>query len=467
MRLRPALAVGFVVLALASAGAGAFVVDKEVQRTIPHGTSLARGVRVEGKEIPDGADPESTVEALAAAVLDRPIDVRYDDDVLFTATPRELGATIDTEWVLAHARRIGRTGDLYDRYREAKRAAAGDFDVRLPIDVPVEKLAARLAEPKDELDERPTPSRRHIGTGAIDAHKDGTYLDAFTAVEALERAMRDGGTSIELAPYKLVPRATEDVVKSVDVATVVSSFETHFGGPPGRDQNIARASGLLDGVVLLPNEEVSYNAIVGPRSIENGFASAPEIYKGEMREGVGGGACQVASTLHAAAFFGGFDILERRNHSRPSGYIRPGLDATVSYPVLDLRIKNPYDFPVVLHASDEKGTLRFEILGRERPRTVELATETGGIFNYTRKLEKSGFLPEGEYRVKQRGKNGMSIKRHKTIREKDGATRVEDSTDIYPATQEVLIIGPKFDETTLPPLPDASAPTGAPAAANG
>ena len=88
----------------------------------------------------------------------------------------------------------------------------------------------------------------------------------------------------------------------------------------------------------------------GARSEENGFHKAGEIFKGEMIEGVGGGTCQIASTLHAVAFFSGLDIIERLPHSRASAYIRPGLDATVVYPAVDLKLKNPFEFPVVIHA---------------------------------------------------------------------------------------------------------------------
>jgi vancomycin resistance protein YoaR len=165
--------------------------------------------------------------------------------------------------------------------------------------------------------------------------------------------------------------------------------------------------------------------------------------------------------LHGAAFFAGLDILERRNHSRPSAYIRPGLDATVSYPVLDLRIQNPFAFPVLVHAKIDGGTLRFEILGHDRPVSVELATETAGIFKYTRKIEKVAGL-EGVV-VKQRGKNGMAIRRIKTVHLASGESKVVESKDTYPATQEILRIPPDYDVTTLPPLPgDAPAPDAGP-----
>ena len=118
---------------------------------------------------------------------------------------------------------------------------------------------------------------------------------------------------------------------------------------------------------------VSFNAIVGDRSEENGFQKSWEIFKGEMVEGVGGGTCQVASTFHAAAFFGGLDVLERLPHSRPSAYIPMGLDSTVVYPIVDLKLRNPHPFPVVVHAKTDGNKLRDRSSSaRARPSKVTL-----------------------------------------------------------------------------------------------
>ncbi|MFO0613684.1 MAG: VanW family protein [Polyangiaceae bacterium] len=456
MNLRRVLALSFVGLSLTSAGLAGELARRTYERTVPAPDRAARGVRVQGVDVPPDRDVRAFVEELAASYLDRKIDVRYDGATLFTATGRELGATADVDWVVAEVMKLGHTGDAYDKYMESKRAAAGEFDVHLPIQIDARAFSERFAARKEELDESPSAARKHLETGEVEPHEDGRYLDAFAATERALTAIYAGEAEIDAAPYLVHPRATAEAIEKADLSVVLGSFETRFGGPPGRDQNIARATSLLDGILLMPGDEVSYNEEVGPRSIQNGFALAPEIYKGEIRAGVGGGACQVASTLHAAALFGGLEVVERRNHSRPSGYIRAGLDATVSFPVLDLRIKNPFEFPVLLHAKLEKGLLRFEILGHDKPVDVDLATATASVFKYTRKVERSSFLPDGETRVKQRGKNGMSVKRVKTSKKRsDGSVTVEESLDIYPPTQEIVIVNPKFDVKTLPPLPGA------------
>jgi vancomycin resistance protein YoaR len=218
---------------------------------------------------------------------------------------------------------------------------------------------------------------------------------------------------------------------------------------------VARAAAGVDGLVLLPGEIASFNAEVGARSEDNGFAPAPEIYKGEMREGIGGGTCQVASTLHAAAYLGGIDIMERANHSRPSGYIPMGLDATVVYPHVDLKLKNTYSFPVVVHAVAEKGTLTVELRGGGSADAVDWGTATVGVTAFKRKVEETAWLPEGKVVLKQKGIKGYAIKKTRTIRSPDGRARVEEKTDVYPATFEIYLVPPGTDPESLPPLPGA------------
>ncbi|NUP05583.1 MAG: hypothetical protein HOW73_05935 [Polyangiaceae bacterium] len=460
MLLRFAPLLGSTLLAALLAGGGWYWEKHEVEAVrngLPEEGVAATGIRVDGEAIPSGVAYDDFVEARADEILDRKVTLAYQGTVLTTTTLRALGAEADVDFALASIESIAHEGNIYRRAAEARAAQRGRYDIALAVDVPVDALAEALAPYKETLDLAPIPARRLIDRSAnkdeIVPHREGAYLDVYAATEAVLVAARAGDPNVELSPFRSMPTATKEAVTRAEVTTVVSSFETRFGGPPGRNRNIERAASQLNGLVLMPNDTVSFNDTVGPRSVDNGFFSAPEIYKGEMREGIGGGSCQVASTLYAAAFFGGFDIVERRNHSRPSGYIRPGMDATVSFPVLDLRIKNPYDFPVVLSAKVEPGMLRFEMLGKERRVEVELATETLAVLKYSRKLEKAAYVPAGEFKVKQKGKRGLSIKKVKTVKDlRTGEAHLEETRDTYPPTQEIYLVGPGTSDDDLPPL---------------
>jgi len=439
----------------ASAGAMAW----GAHALLPAEGEVARGLRVDGVEVADGETPESVAQARARALLERRLELRYGTERAAEVTLEELGATVDVAEIARHVAAVAHGDDLFERIDDALEARRGHVDIPVRIGLPIEGLAARLERFKEENDTLPRAAKLDLASQKATPHQAGRSLDIYAAAAAITGAVAANDRVVEIPAFALEPRASSDVVARIDTAQVLSRFETRFGylgGQAGRAKNIQRAASQMDGVVLMPGEIVSFNANVGPRSIENGFATAPEIFKGEMREGIGGGTCQVSGTLHAAALFGGVDIVERSNHSRPSGYIKVGLDATVVYPVVDLKLKNPFDFPIVVHATISKGTLAFELRGRERPATVDLSTDTIGVSAFKRKIEDAPWLEAGQFRLKQKGIRGVSIRKTRVIKYAGGKERVEVTNDVYPPTFEIYLVPPGTDvETALPPLPGA------------
>lgn len=454
------------VIAAVSVLAGAACAATWAERTfLPAEDEVARGLRVGGVEVEAGAHPRATAELAARRLLERRFELRYQGEPLAETSLGELGAEIDVASVTAAIGRIAHDDELVARVDATLEARRGHLDVPVHVRLPVEPLALRIERFKEEHDVVPKPAKLDFATQTPTPDVPGRYVDPYLALAALDRALAAGEHIVDVAPFELEPRASTAAVAKIDAREIVSKYETRFGyvgGQSNRGQNVARAASLMDGVVLMPGEIVSFNANVGPRTRENGFFPAPEIYKGEMRDGIGGGTCQVSGTLHAAAFFGGIDIVERSNHSRPSGYIGIGLDATVVYPVVDLRLRNPFAFPIVIHAIVDKGALRFELRGSERPVTVELATDTVGVAAFTRKIEEAAWLPAGQFKLKQKGIRGTSIRKTRRIHLKDGQERVEVTTDVYPPTFEIYMVPPGTDvATALPPPPEPIQPTGA------
>jgi len=157
-----------------------------------------------------------------------------------------------------------------------------------------------------------------------------------------------------------------------EIAAAMSEFDQR---QEGRAWNIALAARRLDGIVVQPGETFSFNQRVGARGLEDGFRVAPELLNGDRVEGLGGGVCQVASTLYAAALEAGMKIVARKAHSRPSGYLPPGLDATVSFDRgIDLILRNALDQPVRLTAEATAGVLRIALRVGKRP-AVEVRVE--------------------------------------------------------------------------------------------
>lgn len=160
-------------------------------------------------------------------------------------------------------------------------------------------------------------------------------------------------------------------------AVVLGAFSTDLSARTARQMaNIRRAVCLLNGAVVPPGGEFSFNARVGPCTAAQGFVPAPTIVAGELTETPGGGVCQVSSTLYNAVLLSGLQIVERHPHSRPPLSVPPGRDAAVFAPNLDLRFQNNTNSKIVVQASISANRLICRIVGVSKPKeSFSLAVE--------------------------------------------------------------------------------------------
>lgn len=457
------LRIGVVLFLAASASGGAYFARAHYLPQDANEGAPLPGLRVDGAT-PTG-DLAAFVRARADEVLDRRVHVEAEGGKdLGEYSLRDLGVTIDVDGVVSQALRAGHEDDVLARAQTAERARAGLVDVPLRISVDDATLAAIVARYKESYDTPPTSARMDLEHRTVIPEKDGHYLDAYGASPAVLAAARAPESAKVVVPVLAVaPRVTSEFVRALDIHMVLGEFETYFsrgGDQKRRGQNIDVAAAKLDGLVLSPGEVVSFNAVVGDRSEENGFQRSWEIFKGEMVEGVGGGTCQVASTFHAAVVFGGLDVLERLPHSRPSAYIPMGLDSTVVFPAVDLKVRNPHPFPVVVHTKSTGNTLRVELLGKSKPARVVFGRDVVATLPYKRKIVEEPGLPANRVVRKQHGIKGFRIKRTRQLVYENGTSKTEESTDFYPPTTEIYLVPAGFDEGRLPALPDADADPG-------
>ncbi|MEO6419715.1 MAG: VanW family protein, partial [Polyangiaceae bacterium] len=329
--MRPPSATRFVLLAAAALLAGGAYFPLRT-RILPDAPVLP-GLTI------DGAVPEGDLHAFVAerseALRARRVQLVFPGEKpkTFELSLGELGVTVDIARICELAQRVGHTEDLLGRAELARRARQGGLDVPLSPVIDPRVALTTLETLKESEDTSPISARLDLDHHGITPERDGRYIDAdavIARVAELASSSKDLAgpvPTIELPVSSFRPRITSEFVKAIDIHTVLSSFDTYFsrsGDQARRARNIEVGASKLDGLVLSPGELISFNQVVGERSEENGFQKSWEIFKGEMIEGVGGGTCQVASTMHAISFFGGLDILERLPHSRPSSYIPMG-----------------------------------------------------------------------------------------------------------------------------------------------
>ncbi|MDB4946624.1 MAG: Vancomycin B-type resistance protein VanW [Labilithrix sp.] len=454
--LRLGLVAGLLAVAAgASAGLRAYY--------LPSG-AVVPGLAVDGERLPDGAD-EAAVKAVIArhaeGLAARKVALAMPGAAapVLEATFGDLGVRVDVDATAQLAASIGKTGDLWSRVQATRESRAGKLDVPLRLTVDRPTAFAQLDSIKERTDTEAISARLDLDKHETVPEKDGRYVDEDGAVARLESGARgpaNGPLRIDLPVASFAPRISAAFLKDLDITTVLAEYDTFFsrgGDQQRRGKNIDNAAQKLDGLVISPGEMVSFNTVVGERSEANGFQKSWEIFKGEMVEGVGGGTCQVASTFHAAAFFGGFDVLERLPHSRPSAYIPMGLDSTVVYPGVDLKMRNPHPFPVVVHAKTEGGKLHVELLGKTKPVTVSFGRDLESTIPYKRKVIEEPSLTGKKVVVKQHGIKGFKVKRSRLLKYADGTQRKEEATDFYPPTVEIYNVPVGFDVAQLPALP--------------
>jgi len=153
--------------------------------------------------------------------------------------------------------------------------------------------------------------------------------------------------------------------------TLLSQYVTSLRErTPSQLHNIRRAAQSLDGVYIMPaacspeQAIFSFNQVVGPRSLERGYVPAPVFMVAETLDSVGGGICQVSSSLYNAALLAGLEVVERHPHYRQVESVPPGLDATVWYGLADLKLRNPFPWPVRLRVQIRGQNLIVSVLGR-------------------------------------------------------------------------------------------------------
>ena len=276
--------------------------------------------------------------------------------------------------------------------------------------------------------------------------KDG--VDFKISMEEAQKII-DGGEKDEyIIPLKITKAKT--TVKDLGTKAFpdkLSKFTTKYDASNrNRSTNLELAASKIDGTVLLPGEEFSYNKVVGKRTIENGYKEAAIYAGGGVQDGLGGGICQISSTLYNAVLLANLEIIERRNHTYTTSYCEAGRDATVVYGVQDFKFKNTREYPIKLNAKVKNGVATINIMGikQKKEYTVKIrAYRTKSIPFKTEKIDDDS-LYEGEEVVKQRGTNGCKAVCYRDLYLKGKKISSELlSTDTYSAMKRILKIGTK------------------------
>lgn len=313
-----------------------------------------------------------------------------------------------------------------------------------------EVMATYLNELNEKIMVEPQNAKLKINGDKIEviAQKNGLELDLDASKKLLNEeidcnidVMKE---TLELPTKEKIAKVTEEVLGQID--TKLSSSSTNFNsGDWNRTTNLKIATGNINGTVLLPGEEFSYNEVVGERTVDRGFKEGASFVGGEVVPSIGGGVCQISTTLYQAVTKSGILPTERSNHTMAVSYADPSEDATVAWGYLDYKFKNTYDSPIYIEGIITDGTVTFNVYGDGEDLngyTYDLVGVLTGTTNPGSKRINDSSLSKGTEVVEKRPSIGRTSKGYfVTYKDGEEVERKEISSDIYDSVQGVIRYG--------------------------
>ena len=266
-------------------------------------------------------------------------------------------------------------------------------------------------------------------------------------IEEAKKILENDSEQYEI-PLKITkPNVTMEQIGAEAFPNKISSYSTRYdGGDVNRSTNLELACEKINDVIVLPGETFSYNKTLGERSKAAGYKTAKVYENGEVVDGIGGGICQISSTLYNAVLKANLEIVERRNHQFITSYVEEGRDATVAYGVTDFKFKNSRKYAIKIKASASNGVATIEILGikEEVEYQISFDTKTISTIPYTVKYIDDNTLKTGTEVVKQKGANGIVTETY-LIKSLNGqvVSNTLLSKDTYSAMQRIVLRGTK------------------------
>lgn len=407
---------------------------------------IVNGVRIDGIKV-SGLTKEEAVNKVNStkevAVEESKIKFVNNENI-YSVPVKELGYTTNTPEVVDEAYSIGRKGNIITNYLNTLGTSVFHKNLDLDKKFNQEKVTLAIDNLEQKVYKRPENANLHIHNGEFQVTKEsyGRSVDRKKLAEEINGYLLVP-KDIELPVVKLAPTIKEKDLEGID--GLVSEFSTNYSSSiKNRKENIAIGASYFNDLLIKPGEEVSFIKQTGGITEEQGFKPAGVIINGELDSGIGGGICQVSTTLYNALIRADVNILERSNHSRPVHYVPKGTDAAVADGYKDLKFKNESEYPIYIKSFADGDNLEFKIFGNTKSKEYEInivpklisVSEPKEIVKYSKSL------PEGRKDVQSSGSNGYY---YETYREliKDGEVVKKEkiSTSNYIPKNKVIVVG--------------------------
>ena len=325
---------------------------------------IAQNIFIEGIDVSNLTKDEA-IKYINENVVPGIIKVNYDKEIQ-EISPNEIDLKYNTAEVVNEAYNYTKTDSYFENIKRFFDLKENSKSLALESFYDESKLSEVIQNIANSINLDMKSAKVYVSnSGSISVSKAtiGKELDIASTKEAIYDAIKNKDyKTIDLKVNIKEPKVTTEAAQSVN--SLLAEFSTKFSTDnENRVTNIKISANSTSDVLLMPGEEFSYNNQTGKRTKANGYQDAPVIINGKLEQDVGGGVCQVSSTLFNSALYSGLDITSRRNHSLKSSYVSIGRDAMVSDGGSDFRFKNPYSHPVYIKNVVNDGVITSRVYG--------------------------------------------------------------------------------------------------------
>ncbi len=412
-----------------------------------------KGVRIENINVAgiDKAKAKEIIqEELNKTVSGSRIVLRHEEKE-WLIDLNEISYSFLTDGAIEMAYRIGREGNFFKRIMDVYKVRGQSVNILIAPKFDRKKLRNILEGIKNEIDQKEIDASATFNNGTVKFNKEviGKKIDIDKNLDMIENILMERKFSpIELKVENILPRIQYHQISAID--KVISSFSTSFNAQKtDRSYNIKLACERINNKLLLPGDEFSMDKMLGSRSISNGYRNAPVIIKGKYLEGVGGGVCQVTTTLYVAVLKTKLEVVERKPHSMPLGYVQPGQDATISEGYIDFKFRNNKDYPVLISAQVSGNSIVIKIVGKKDDSLQSVRLKSVVVKEISPEKDivlVDPTVPEGQVVVDKSAVTGRKVVVYRETYDENNKMieREKISEDIYQAVRGVIRVSPNY-----------------------
>ena len=368
----------------------------------------------------------------------------------FDATAQEMSVSADTDAAADEALSVCHEGSLIDRFVESEELKKGNVAVNMYLSVDKQKTANMIYDKSDELNIKAVNNSLQRNGDSFDfvPGQEGKEVDVVKSVYAINDFLQnswDGSANeIELVTNTVQPRGSKEELSKIK--DNLGGFSTDFSSSAaGRAANVKNACSLINGSVIYPGEQFSVYEAISPITTDNGYQIAGAYENGQVVDSVGGGVCQVATTLYNAVIRAELEIVQRYNHSMIVNYVKPSDDAAIAGTYKDLKFKNNLDNPVYIEGYCSGGVITFNVYGVEtRPanREISFRSETISEEDPVTQFKFDAGQPVGYFNTEQSAHKGLTARLWKTVTV-DGTVQSDEvfNNSKYKSSPKIVTVG--------------------------